>query len=140
MFGGLVMYTKNILPIVAVIILFPLMFPAYGAEKSSLPPKIIDTSPDNGSGNVDPTLTEISVTFDQPMMDKSWSWAYEDKDKFPEMIGDPYYTEDYTKCVLPVKLEPNKEYLIWINTAKFKNFKSKTGIPAEPFKLTFKTK
>ncbi len=126
--------------IAAVIILFSLVFHAYSAEKSSSLPKIIDTSPENGSQNVDPTLTEISVTFDQPMLDKSWSWAYEDKDKFPKMTDDPYYTEDYTKCVLPVKLEPNKEYLIWINTTKFKNFKSKTGIPAEPFRLIFKTK
>jgi len=41
---------------------------------------------------------------------------------------------------LPVKLEPNKEYVIWINTSNLKNFKDKSGNPALPFKFTFKTK
>jgi hypothetical protein len=41
--------------------------------------------------------------------------------------------------VLPVKLEPGKRYVIWINTAKFRNFKDRNGNPAEPYKLVFTT-
>ena len=108
--------------------------------KDNLPPKVIGTNPQNGAQNVDPSLTEISVTFNEPMMDKSWSWCYEEKDKFPQMTGQPYYTENNTKNVLPVRLEPNKEYVIWINTVNFKNFKNKTGNPAEPYKFTFETR
>ncbi len=103
-------------------------------------PKVIGTTPQNGTQNVDPALTEISVTFNESMMDKSWSWCYGEKDKFPQMAGQPYYTENNTKNVLPVRLEPNEEYVIWINTANFKNFKDKTGNPVEPYKFTFKTR
>ena len=108
--------------------------------KDNIPPKVIDINPQNGAQNVNPSLTEISVTFNEPMMDKSWSWCYEEKDKFPQMTGQPYYTENNTKNVLSVRLEPNKEYVIWINTINFKNFKDKTGNPAEPYRCTFNTR
>jgi len=38
------------------------------------------------------------------MMDKNWSWRYEDKDDFPEVTGDLYYADESEKCTLPVKL------------------------------------
>ena len=132
------MQKRLLLFLTVVIVLFAGLLPIYAAEKN-VTPKVISTIPQNGSRTVDPSLTEISVTFSEPMMDKSWSWSYEDKDKFPQMTGQPYCVNN-TKCVLPVKLEPKKEYVIWINTVKFKNFKSKTGIPAEPYKVTFRTK
>lgn len=127
--------------VIAVVLLFFVLLPnGYTAEKDNLPPKVVSTSPKNSLQDVDPKLTEISVTFNEPMMDKSWSWSYEDKNKFPQMTGEPYYTGNYTKCVLPVKLEPNKEYVIWINTARFRNFKDNAGNPAEPHRFIFKTR
>ena len=104
------------------------------------PPVVTATNPANGALDVDASLTEISVTFDRPMMDKSWSWCFEDREKFPEPAGPPYYTNNGTTCVLKVKLQPGKEYVIWINTARFKNFKDKSGVSAEPYRYTFKTK
>lgn len=111
-----------------------------GCSQNSGVPKAINTSPENGSQNVDPSLTAIWVQFNKPMMDKSWSWAYIEKDKFPQLNGDPYYSEENTKNTLPVKLEPNHEYDIWINTDTLKNFKDKEGTPAEPFEFKFKTR
>ncbi len=109
-------------------------------EKDSKPPRVISTFPQNESKNVDPSLSEISVTFNEEMMDQSWSWAYEDKNKFPQITGQAYYSSNNMTNILPVKLEPNKEYVIWINTSNLKNFKDKSGNPALPFKFTFKTK
>lgn len=134
------MFKKSVLLIVAALSVFVSLTNGYTAEKDNFPPKVIITSPQNTAKDVDPSLKEISVTFNEPMMDKSWSWSYEDKNKFPQTTGEPFYTDNYTKCVLPVKLEPNKEYVIWINTARFKNFKDKAGNPAEPYRFTFKTK
>lgn len=108
--------------------------------KDTVPPKVVSTSPPNGAEDVDPSLGQISVTFNEPMMDKSWSWCYEDKDRFPQMTNDPYYTENNTKCVLPVELVPNKEYVVWINTVNFKGFRDKAGNPADPHKFAFKTR
>ena len=122
-----------------VVILF-LCFGMACGENDSTAPRVISTFPLNGSQDVDPSINEISVTFNEEMMDGNWSWVYEDKDSFPRIIGQTYYTENNTVNRLPVKLEPNKEYVIWINSAQFKNFKDKSGNPAYPFKFTFKTK
>lgn len=107
---------------------------------NSAAPKVISTFPQNGAQNVDPSVTEIWVQFDKPMMDKSWSWAYMEKDKFPALNGSPYYSEQNTKNILPVKLESNHEYVIWINTDTLKNFKDTAGTPAEPYEFKFKTR
>ena len=103
-------------------------------------PTVVSTTPPNGSQDVSPDITEISVTFSEAMMDKSWSWAYEQQDKFPQITGDPGYDASFTINTLPVELEPNKEYEIWINTSQFKNFTDRVGNPATPYKLVFKTK
>ena len=111
-----------------------------GADQSEGSPKIIATNPKNGAADVDPSLSKITVTFNKPMLDKSWSWSYEEKDSFPQTVGQPSYTENATTCVLPVKLEPGKRYVIWINTARIKNFKDKSGNAVEPYKLVFTTR
>ena len=113
----------------------------FGCKGSdTTPPTVVSTNPPNGSQEVDPNLTEISVTFSEAMMDKSWSWAYEQKDKFPAVTGTPFFDGTYTINTLPVKLEPNKEYVIWINTSTDGNFVDKAGNSATPYKLVFKTK
>ncbi len=110
------------------------------AEKDTTAPSVVATFPPNASTGVDPSINEISVTFSEEMQDGSWSWAYTTKNKFPELNGDPKYNENYTKNTLPVKLDPGKEYEIWINSQKFNNFKDKAGNPATPYKLVFKTR
>ena len=122
------------------IVILLLSFGIACGEKDSTAPRVISTLPLNGSQDVDPTLNEISVTFNEEMMDGNWSWVYEDKDTFPRITGQTYYIENNTVNILPVKLEPNKEYVIWINSAQFKNFKDKSGNPAHPFRFTFRTK
>ena len=120
------------------VLLALLSFAAYSAHAAD-PPRVIATAPQNGFREVDHSLKQISVTFNQAMADKSWSWSYENS-KFPIPTGTPYFTDGGTTCVLPVQLEPGREYVIWINTAKFKNFKSVSGTPAQPYRLAFRTK
>lgn len=122
-----------------IITLLLLLLSGWGAE-DNVPPKVVGTYPQNGVSNVDASIEEISVTFNERMMDRSWSWCYEKKHTFPQMTGQPYYTENNTKNVLPVRLEPNKEYAIWINTVNFKYFRDEAGNPAVPYRFTFKTR
>jgi hypothetical protein len=77
-------------------------------KKDSRPPRVVSTFPQNESQNVDLSINEISVTFDEEMMDANWSWAYTDKSEFPQIVGQAYYTQNNTKNVLPVKLDSNK--------------------------------
>jgi hypothetical protein len=110
------------------------------AQEDTKPPRVVSTFPQNGSQDVDPSIKEISVTFNEEMMDGNWSWAYDDINKFPQIVGQAYYNDNNTKNIVPVKLEPNKEYVIWINSTSYQNFKNKKGTPVVPFRFTFKTK
>jgi hypothetical protein len=105
-----------------------------------MPPKVIKTSPESGAKNVDPSISEIRITFNKEMMDQSWSWVQVAPENFPELTGIPRYLEDRRTCVVNVKLEPEKTYIIWLNTQKFINFKDKDGHPAQPYLLIFETK
>lgn len=62
------------------------------------------------------------------------------KESFPTLNGDPKYLADKRTCVLPVKLEPGKTYAIWVNSARFTNFKDADGNSAVPYLLVFRTK
>lgn len=105
----------------------------------SVPPVVVKTVPEAGSGDVDPKLTEIKITFSKEMQDGSWSWSTLSKESFPEFNGKPKYLEDKRTCVLPVKLEPGKTYAIWANSQKFTNFKDANGRSAVPYLLVFRT-
>lgn len=105
----------------------------------SVPPVVVKTVPEAGSGDVDAKLAEIKITFSKEMQDGSWSWSTLSKESFPEMDGKPKYLEDKRTCVLPVKLQPGKTYAIWANSQKFRNFKDAAGQPAVPYLLVFKT-
>jgi len=105
----------------------------------SAPPVVVKTVPAAGSTDVDPNLTEVTVTFSKPMRDGSWSWSTWGQDTFPEINGKIHYLEDARTCVLPVKLQPGKFYASWLNSNKFKNFTDTKGTPSVPYLLTFRT-
>ena len=105
----------------------------------TMPPVVVKTTPQAGTSDVKAGTTELKVTFSKPMTDGSWSWSTAWKDSMPEIVGQPRYESDGKTCVLTVKLEPNKTYAIWLNSEKFKNFKDKSGRPAVPYLLAFKT-
>ncbi len=107
----------------------------------SLPPSIIKTVPECGNTNVDATATtQIKVTFSKAMKDGSWSWSQISDETFPQMIGKPRYLDDKKTCVMDVKLQPEKTYVIWLNSQKFGNFKDADGKSAVPYLLVFQTK
>ena len=105
----------------------------------SVQPVVASTEPARGDTNVDPSLTEIRVTFNKQMTDGQWSWSQTDQ-PFPETTGPAHYLEDQKTCVLPVKLEAETEYFIWINSEKFTKFKDKHGQRAVPYALYFTTR
>jgi len=106
----------------------------------TMPPVVVKTVPESGSTNVDPKLTEISVTFSKDMTDGNWSWTQISKETFPNTIGKPQYQEDKRTCVLPVTLGPGKTYVIWLNSQKFHGFQDADGHPAVPYLLVFETR
>ena len=103
------------------------------------PPVVVRTEPVSGETHVDPRTQEIRITFSKRMMDKSWSLVQWSKETFPAVTGPPGYLEDQRTCVVPVKLEPGKCYVIWVNTEKHINFKDEDGRSALPYLLAFET-
>lgn len=106
----------------------------------SMPPSVVKTVPECGDVKVDTAVTtQIKVTFSKEMMDGSWSWSQMSSDTFPQIIGKPRYLGDKKTCVVDVKLEQKKTYIIWLNSQKFGNFKDTDGKSAVPYLLVFQT-
>ncbi|MBN2456554.1 MAG: right-handed parallel beta-helix repeat-containing protein [Sedimentisphaerales bacterium] len=114
---------------------------AAGEEKPKSPgkPKVVSTYPKAFANDVSPELKKITVTFDQSMMNLSWSWVG-GGETFPEMQGQPRYDSRRMTCTLPVRLQPGKFYFIGINSEMYKNFQTEKGIAAVPYVILFATK
>ncbi|MGA2255997.1 MAG: Ig-like domain-containing protein [Thermoguttaceae bacterium] len=102
----------------------------------TMPPVVVKTVPQAGDTKVDSSITEIQATFSKKMTDKSWSWAGAEESW---VTGKPHYLADGKTCVLPVKLEPGKTYVVWLNSPSFRNFKDSQGQSAIPYLLVFET-
>ncbi|HTU93615.1 MAG TPA: sigma-70 family RNA polymerase sigma factor [Gemmataceae bacterium] len=107
----------------------------------SMPPVVVKTVPQAGDTEVDAgKVKEIRVTFSKDMADEGWSWTQISDETFPNTVGKIHYEKDHRTCVLPVKLETGKTYVIWLNSQKFHNFKDADGHSAVPYLLVFETK
>jgi hypothetical protein len=107
----------------------------------TMPPSVVKTVPQAGETNVNPNLTEVRATFSKDMITKEmWSWCYQTPETFPEIDKTKIrFLDDKRTCVLPVKLKPEKTYVIWINSQKFNHFKDTGGNSAVPYLLVFQT-
>lgn len=105
----------------------------------SAKPVVINTIPATYSNDVDPELTEISVTFDQDMFQHGWAWCQSGRNEnYPEVTGTPQYTDSRT-CVLPVKLKPAQNYLVMVNCKNYKSFRNIDEVPAREYVIVFAT-
>jgi hypothetical protein len=107
------------------------------AQPQPSAPKVVATYPSDGA-HVPPSIAELKVSYDHRMM-ASWSFATRSEKAFPEVLGAPSLSPDHITISLPIRLEPNRTYVVWLNTERYKNFKSEDGEAAEPYRLTFHT-
>jgi hypothetical protein len=111
-------------------------FTALAAEEK---PRIVSTTPPQDSTDVDPFLTEITVTFDRDMAEGfSWTGGGVEYPGIPE--GQKPRWRSKRTCVLPVDLREGRYYRVGINSPSFRNFKSAEGVPADPSAICFTTK
>jgi len=110
------------------------------AQSETGVPVVIRMEPANGATDVDAqAVKELRVTFDIDMNTGGYSWTG----------GGPMYPKipdgmrprwiDKRTCVLPVELEPGKNYRLGINAPSFQNFQSESGVPVVPVVCTFAT-
>jgi hypothetical protein len=112
---------------------------AESATAEDAPPQIIATSPQVGDTEVDPALTEITITFDREM-GGGFSWTGGGPDYPPGIEGQKPRWRDSRTCVLPVKLEAARYYRVGINSKSYRNFRAKNGVSAEPSAIYFTTR
>jgi hypothetical protein len=107
------------------------------AQDRATAPRVTATQPENGATNVTLDLKEVTVTFDQDMNPRGFSFVGGGP-TFPQMRGRPFW-RTARECVLPVELSPGHSYFIGINSERFTNFMSAAGIAATPLTLRFST-
>jgi hypothetical protein len=128
----------TILFIALLIPLCDMSYPLLKKYQQSKRPVVVQTTPAVLDMAVNPDMTEISVTFDQPMMNFSWSWVG-GGEHYPETTGEPHYDKDCMTCSLPVKLQPGHWYWIGINSQKYVYFQTEQHIPARRYVILFAT-
>ena len=111
-----------------------------GLNVKTARPVVVETVPRGGATDVDPGLTEIKVTFSKDMQNGNWAFAQLSKDTYPQTTDKPRYLDDKRTCVLPVKLEPGKTYVIALNKPPYDSFMDKDGRKAMEYLLVFETK
>ena len=108
-----------------------------------LPPHVVKVTPAENTLDVDPALTEISVTFDQPMTTaRSWSWMMlRSWGLYPGVRGGPEPTWDPTgtTCTLPVQLTANRVFAVGCNAVGYTGFRGANNLPAVNFSWAFAT-
>jgi len=102
-------------------------------------PLIVKTSPQVGATGIDPSLSEITVTFDRDM-GTGMSWTGSPPEFPPIDESRKPMWKDLRTCALPVKLEKASFYRVGINSAVHQNFRSAAGSPALPSAIFFTTK
>jgi DNA-binding CsgD family transcriptional regulator len=113
-------------------------FHASNAPQSGAVPKVIATNPKPGE-TINPGRIFVSVTYDQPMMSGSASFAGDPK-LWPKACGNPRQSKDgrtYRMCFVA---SPGQDYEIWFNRGQYMNFKSIEGVSAQPYRLVFSTR
>lgn len=92
----------------------------------------------NKSQNVSPEIKEITVTFSEPLNGHNTGVDFGDlgQDAFPKNdINGRYWSDGNTAWTIPVELEPNKDYQIFISN----NFRTQESIPLKPYLIEFRT-
>lgn len=105
-------------------------------------PVVVKTIPESGAIDVDPNLSELSVTFSKKMFPYGFAWCSAGGN-LPETPDKDYshFLSDQKTCVLTVRLEPGMRYHIWINLPpEFLAFRDLDNTPAVPYLFTFETK
>ena len=103
----------------------------------SAPPKVVKSVPESGAAEVEPTIKELRIVFDQPMSPNGMS-VVGGGPTYPKFVGDKRW-EDERTLVMPWQLEPEHDYWLSINSDRFTNFRGVNGESSVPHPISFRT-
>ncbi|MHC4957255.1 MAG: DUF4932 domain-containing protein [Planctomycetota bacterium] len=89
-------------------------------------PVVVALSPRNGATDVDPETAAIRISFDRPMVDRSFS-VLRAGATFPEVAGQVGYDAGKMVLTIPVKLKPDTLYRFALNGPGHFGFRAQDG-------------
>ena len=116
-----------------------LMAVLVGQESQRTAPKVVRTDPARGAVIASGPFV-LSVTFDQPMSDGSFSYVQKAADTFPDCAFPARLSPDRRTFTVRCTAAPGRAYELWFNSEPYMNFKGVDGTAAIPFQLKFGTK
>lgn len=109
------------------------------AEAQIIGPKVVATSPAEGSV-IPPGPFELSVTFDQPMAERSYSFVQIRSATFPTCAPEVRQSADRRTFTMRCDALAGSRYEIWFNSPPYMNFHAQSGASAQPQQLLFSTR
>lgn len=101
-------------------------------------PRAISFDPPLGAVGVDPSRTTLAVTFDRAMDPEGWAWVVENPATAPE-VGESSWDPAFQTNTVQVKLEPGRNYVVWVNSSQHAYFRDRAGQTAAPTRWAFST-
>jgi hypothetical protein len=102
-------------------------------------PTVVLTNP-SADAVIAPGPFTLSVTFDQPMAEGSFSFVQKSSETFPNCAFPAVLSSDKRTFMVRCTAEPGRSYEIWFNSPPYMNFKGVNGTPAQPHQLLFRVK
>ena len=102
-------------------------------------PTAVRTNPP-ANAVIAPGQFTLSVTFDQPMAEGSFSFVRKSSESFPSCAFPAVLSSDKRTFTVRCTTEAGRSYEIWFNSPPYMNFKGVNGMPAQPHQLLFRTK
>lgn len=114
---------------------------ALRAEYELNRPSVASTVPfNNGAAEVDPSLTEMKIYFDQPLAGKGSSIKPDPSGKAAYPVkAVTGYTDDNRAFTIELQLEPNRDYAFIVNGSG-RSFRNREGYPLKIYTVKFRTR
>lgn len=132
--GGLIMILFS-----AAFIGFLLGGAGESSKAASSAPNVVSTSPVDAS-TISTGPFNLTVTFDRPMMEGSYSFVQISPATFPDCQSNAQLSRDRKSYTMRCNAAAGRDYEVWFNRPPYKNFKSADGISAKPHRIRFKAR
>jgi DNA-binding CsgD family transcriptional regulator len=103
------------------------------------PPRVVATSPAAGA-SIAPGPFHLTVTFDRPMTDGSYSYTRTSPETYPDCALPPALSRDARTFTMRCTAVAGHRYEIWFNRQPYMNFRGLNGLSSEPHQLLFRTR
>jgi DNA-binding CsgD family transcriptional regulator len=109
------------------------------SPRPDAPPRVVATSPAAGA-TIRPGPLLLSVSYDQPMREGSFSYTRTSPETYPDCATKPDLSRDGRTFTLRCTAVAGRRYEIWFNRPPYMNFRGLNGLSAEPRQLLFRTR